>query len=408
MKRSGLSKQQPDSSAATPMPAAHRSPTPLMCVITSLLILIAVASKGSAANIAAIYARAGQVNAELFFRADDRTTYVSTGDIDAMWLRDSSVQAMSRLSQQALVRGVIFRQERLIAIDPYANAFHRDYQVAERKFELDSLCYPVRLAEQYVHATGDTSVYDHRMYGELHIILHTMLIEQQHTHRSHYHQNERAINDGIGLVWSAYRPSDDPQTFNYNIPENMFAATTLREMALLFSNVYHDESSAHKAAIAAERIEQAIESRAVFATHHGRIYAYEIDGLGRAKFMDDANVPSLLSIPLLGYAYNARAYAATRAYVLSPGNPYYYRGRFASGVGSLHTPSNYVWPMSLIMEYRTARDHHEQQRVISELALSNAGDGLLHESFDVNDPRRYTRPRFGWVNALFEQTFLTR
>ncbi|MBV8459930.1 MAG: glycoside hydrolase family 125 protein, partial [Candidatus Eremiobacteraeota bacterium] len=102
------------------------------------------------------------------------------------------------------------------------------------------------------------------------------------------------------------------------------------------------------------------------------------------------------------------AYAATRAYVLSPGNPYYYRGRFASGVGSLHTPSNYVWPMSLIMEYRTARDHHEQQRVISELALSNAGDGLLHESFDVNDPRRYTRPRFGWVNALFEQTFLTR
>jgi uncharacterized protein len=325
-----------------------------------------------------------------------------------MWLRDSSVQAMSRLNQQALVRGVITRQERLIAIDPYANAFHRDYGVAERKFELDSLCYPVRLSEQYVQATGDTSIYDRRLYGELHIILHTIIIEQQHSSRSRYHRNERAIKDGIGLVWSAYRPSDDPQVFNYNIPENMFAATTLREMAQLFSTQFHDEASAHKAAIAAERIEQAIETQAVFSTRHGRIYAYEIDGLGRAKFMDDANVPSLLSVPLLGYAYNAKVYAATRSFVLSPGNPYYFRGHYASGIGSVHTPWNFVWPMSLIMEYRTAAGRQERGRVVSELALSNAGDGALHESFDVNDPRRYTRPKFGWVNALFEQTFLTR
>lgn len=405
--RKALSSKQPRPAAALASVSHHRRISLPACLAT-LLILVVLASKGSTADIAAIYAHAGQVNAALFFRADDRTTYVSTGDIDAMWLRDSSVQAMSRLNQQALVRGVISRQERLIAIDPYANAFHRDYQVAERKFELDSLCYPVRLAEQYVRATGDTSVYDRKMYGELHIILHTILVEQQHSRRSRYHSNERAIKDGIGLIWSAYRPSDDPQTFNYNIPENMFAATTLRTMAALFSQTFHDENSAHKAALAAERIELAIETRAVFSTHHGRIYAYEIDGLGRAKFMDDANVPSLLSVPLLGYAYNGRVYTATRAYVLSPNNPYYYRGRFASGVGSMHTPSNYVWPMSLIMEYRTANSRHEQQRVVSELALSNAGDGLLHESFDVNDPRRYTRPRFGWVNALFEQTFIAR
>lgn len=395
-------------SAAVPVSVSHRFRIPFTASIATLLLLTLLVSRGSSADIAAIYAHAGEVNAQLFFRDGDRTTYVSTGDIDAMWLRDSSVQAMSRLNQQALVRGVISRQERLIAIDPYANAFHRDYQVAERKFELDSLCYPVRLAEQYVRATGDTSVYDRKMYGELHIILHTMLVEQQHSSRSRYHSNERAIKNGIGLIWSAYRPSDDPQTFNYNIPENMFAATTLRTMAMLFSRQFHDETSAHKAAIAAERVEIAIESHAVFSTHHGRIYAYEIDGLGRAKFMDDANVPSLLSVPLLGYAYNAKVYAKTRAYVLSPGNPYYYRGRFASGVGSMHTPSNYVWPMSLIMEYRTASNVREQQRVVSELALSNAGDGLLHESFDVNDPRRYTRPRFGWVNALFEQTFIAR
>ncbi len=246
------------------------------------------------------------------------------------------------------------------------------------------------------------------LYAELHVILKTIIIEQQHDNRSHYHRNERAIKDGIGLVWSAYRPSDDPQTFNYNIPENMFAATTLRDMAQLFDKQYHDSASAHKATFAAERIEQAIESRAVFATRHGRMYAYEIDGLGRAKFMDDANVPSLLSVPLLGYAYNGKAYAATRAYILSPANPYYYRGRYAAGIGSPHTPSNFVWPMSLIMQYLTASGNSEKDRIVQALALSNAGDGALHESFDVNDPRRFTRPKFGWVNALFEQTFLTR
>ncbi len=399
---------EPKLPAAGEQPAALVPRLALRSLLGSLVALVLLASMGSTADIAAIYARAADVNAQLFFRDADRTTYVSTGDIDAMWLRDSSVQAMARLHQQALVRGVIARQERLIAIDPYANAFHRDYGVAERKFELDSLCYPVRLAEQYVQATGDTSVYDRRFYAELHIILRTIMVEQQHGSHSNYHRNERRMKDGIGLVWSAYRPSDDPQVFNYNIPENMFAATTLREMAQLFSRQYHDETSAHKATFAAERIEQAIETRAIFSTRHGRIYAYEIDGLGAAKFMDDANVPSLLSVPLLGYAYNAKAYAATRAFILSPGNPYYYRGRYASGIGSMHTPWNFVWPMSLIMQYRTASHNTEKDRIVSELALSNAGDGALHESFDVNDPRRYTRPKFGWVNALFEETFLTR
>ncbi len=399
---------EPDLVAAGEQPAAHLPRLLVRSVVGSLVALVLLASMGSTADIAAIYARAADVNAQLFFRDADRTTYVSTGDIDAMWLRDSSVQAMARLHQQALVRGVIERQERLIAIDPYANAFHRDYGVAERKFELDSLCYPVRLAQQYVQATGDSSVYDRRFYAELHIILRTIMVEQQHGSHSNYHRNERPIKDGIGLVWSAYRPSDDPQAFNYNIPENMFAATTLREMAQLFSQQYHDMTSAHKATFAAERIEQAIESRAIFSTHHGRIYAYEIDGRGAAKFMDDANVPSLLSVPLLGYAYNAKVYAATRAFILSPGNPYYYRGRYASGIGSMHTPWNFVWPMSLIMQYRTAARNAEKDQIVSELALSTAGDGALHESFDVNDPRRYTRPKFGWVNALFEETFLTR
>jgi len=375
--------------------------------LIALLILFSTFSVSSAADVLTVYAHAADVNAGLFFKAPDSTTYVSTGDIDAMWLRDSSVQSMSLFYNRALVRGVIARQERLIALDPYANAFHRDYSIAEQKFELDSLCYPVRLADRYVQATGDNSIFDQRFYGELQIILHTMIVEQHHIDRSRYHRNEHPIKEGIGLVWSAYRPSDDRQVYNYNIPENMFAATTLHTMAGFLRRYYHDDRGANKAELAAERIQQAIEDKGIFNTHRGKIYAYEIDGLGHAKFMDDANVPSLLSMPLLGYPYDRGAYTRTRQFILSSANPYYFRGHFGSGVGSPHTPAGFVWPMSLIVQYRTSENGNEKDRIRQELALSAAGDGALHESFNVNDPRRYTRPKFGWVNALFQQTFLS-
>ncbi|MDQ6825010.1 MAG: glycoside hydrolase family 125 protein, partial [Candidatus Eremiobacteraeota bacterium] len=259
----------------------------------------------------------------------------------------------------------------------------------------------------YVQASGDDSIFDHRFYRELQIILHTMIVEQHHIDRSRYHRNEHPIKEGIGLVWSAFRPSDDRQVYNYNIPENMFAATTLHIMAGFLRRYYHDARSANKAELAAERIQQAIEDKGIFNTHRGKIYAYEIDGLGHAKFMDDANVPSLLSMPLLGYPYDRGSYARTRQFILSSADPYYFRGHFGSGVGSPHTPAGFVWPMSLIVQYRTSENGNEKDRIRQELALSAAGDGALHESFNVNDPRRYTRPKFGWVNALFQQTFLS-
>ncbi|MDQ6780442.1 MAG: glycoside hydrolase family 125 protein [Candidatus Eremiobacteraeota bacterium] len=375
--------------------------------VLSLLILFSSFSVSSGADVLTVYAHAADVNAGLFFKTSDSTTYVSTGDIDAMWLRDSSVQSLSLLHDRRLIRGVISRQERLIALDPYANAFHRDYSVAEQKFELDSLCYPVRLADRYVHDTGDDAIFDRGFFSELQIILHTVLVEQHHGDHSRYHRNEHSFKEGIGLVWSAYRPSDDPQVYNYNIPENMFTATTLHTMADFFRRYYHDNRSANKAELAAERIAQAIEEKGIFTTRHGRIYAYEIDGLGHAKFMDDANVPSLLSLPLLGYHYDRDIYVRTRQFILSTDNPYFYRGHYAAGIGSPHTPTGFVWPMSLIVQYRTSDDGNEKNRIRRQLALSAAGDGALHESFNVNDPRRYTRPKFGWVNALFEQTFLS-
>lgn len=373
----------------------------------SAIFLAAVLSFGpqQVSHVVAAYPHAADVNASCFFIAPDHTTYVSTGDIDAMWLRDSSVQAMSYLQDRSLVRGVIARQARMIALDPYANAFRRDYEVAEQKFELDSLSYPVRLIDRYERATGDTSVFDHATHAELLVILSTMERERDHRHLSNYHRNEHPVRDGIGLIWSAYRPSDDAQIYNYNIPENMFAAVTLRTVAELLGTQYHDVDGARRATAMADGIEVGIAKYAVFSTHKGHIYGYEIDGLGHAKFMDDANVPSLLSTPLLGYPYDRAVYDNTRKFALSPSNPYYFRGRFASGIGSSHTPQGFVWPMSLVVEYRTASWDSERKRVVNELARSEPGDGALHESFDVNDPKRYTRERFGWVNALFEQTF---
>lgn len=375
----------------------------LIAAIVGTFALTIVAAQSS--TIADRYHRAGEVNAACFFRAPDHTTYVSTGDINAMWLRDSSVQAMSLVRDRSLARGVILRQERMIRSDPYANAFRMDYVVAERKFEIDSLCYPVKLAERYVAQTGDSSIYDDAYHAELVRILNTLNIEQRHSDASNYHRNEHPSANGTGLIWSAYRPSDDPVTYNFNIPENAFAAVTLREMATTFTIVYHDDADANKAVLMAQRIEAGISRLAVLPTGYGRMYAYEIDGLGHAKFMDDANMPSLLSMPLTGFVYDIQAYKNTRAFVLSPANPYYYHGRYAEGVGSPHTPANFVWPMSLVVQYRTASSEPERGRVVRELVDSDAGDGALHESFDVNDPRRYTRERFGWVNALFEQTF---
>jgi uncharacterized protein len=377
--------------------------TQILGYLLAAATLMAGAAKSE--EVVSIYQHAADVNAACFSQASDHTTYVSTGDIDAMWLRDSSVQAMSYLHDRKLARGVIARQERMIALDPYANAFRRDYRVAEEKFELDSLAYPIRLIETYVQDTGDTSVFNAKLHGELLVILRTLAAEQDHKALSQYHRNEHPINSSIGLIWSAYRPSDDPQTLNYNVPENMFAAVMLRSMAEMLATRYRDDEAAHKANAMADRIETAIASYAQFNTHHGTIYAYEIDGLGHAKFMDDANMPSLLSMPLLDYPYNRATYANTRKFILSPANPFYFHGRYASGVGSSHTPAGFVWPMSLVVEYRTSAFESDRKRIVHELSRSDAGDGALHESFDVNDPKRFTRERFGWVNALFQQTF---
>jgi len=125
--------------------------------------------------------------------------------------------------------------------------------------------------------------------------------------------------------------------------------------------------------------------------------------------MDDANVPSLLSIPYIGYLSNRDpVYVATRHFVLSPRNPYYYQGKYARGIGSPHTPGGYVWPLSLVVQVLTSHDQSEIDRILGYIASSDVGDHRLHESFNADWPEQFTRDDFAWPNALFAQLMAER
>jgi uncharacterized protein len=376
---------------------------------------------------------------------DDGTTFVVTGDIPAMWLRDSSAQVMPYVPLAAgdadvrrLVRGLIQRQAQYICIDPYANAFNRspagpgspgdvpeaDPWVWERKFELDSLCYPLALCHAYWSATRDSAAFDGAVHEMVWSIVRLLRREQDHDQASPYiferpdpwaqydtlpFHGKGTRTNWTGMIWSGFRPSDDACTFGYLIPANMFAVVALGMLATLAQEVWHDDVLRQEAVSLASDIDYGIQTYgSVEHPRYGRIYAYETDGFGNYTLMDDANVPSLLSIPYLGYRSRTDPiYRNTRRFVLSTENPYYAIGRIARGVGSPHTPAGHVWPLALVMQGMSACHADEQVEALTILIASAAGTGLLHESFDPNDPLRFTRPWFAWANSLFAQFVLS-
>jgi meiotically up-regulated gene 157 (Mug157) protein len=353
----------------------------------------------------------------------DGTTYVSTGDIEAEWLRDASATVRPYIGLSlhdggvaTTLRGVVARQARYILVDPYANAFSRDYKVVERKFEVDSLLYPIWFAYDYYKQTGDRSIFTPQVHRAFLRVLETLRVEQHHAQRSRY-SNPQLANGGrgsavkyTGMVWDGFRPSDDPVRYHYNIPVNMFASVVMRDLTSLARNVWHDDKMAANAWGMSVEIQRGIEQYGTLNLKpFGRIYAYEVDGLGHANVMDDANVPSLLSIPYFGYLpKNSSLYQATRKFVLSPRNPYFFTGKYAQGVGSPHTPKGYVWPLSLCVQALTSSDETEINRVFGYIAASDVGDHRLHESFNANWPEAYTRQDFAWPNAMYAELVLAR
>jgi meiotically up-regulated gene 157 (Mug157) protein len=355
-----------------------------------------------------------------FFLEDDATTYVQSGDIPAMWLRDSSAQTIPYIRFQSFYPvlrarfvGVIERNARNVLTDPYANALQDDYHVWERKWEVDSLAWPVILASIYWRSTRDRSFFSNDLHRALQSTVATYACEQQHRTCSHYRYPYRVYtNDayyaGTGMIWGAFRPSDDAVEYRFNVPQNAIAAVALRNIVQLARDGYGDEALARKAGTLGQQVQLGIERYGrYFDRQRGAwIYAYETDGFGRYNLMDDANIPNLTTLPYIDWcsAYDA-TYLATRKFTLSMDNPFFFSGRYAQGLGSPHTPYGYVWPLGIIGRALTATSSIEVATAITTLAETDGETGLIHESFYPDGYWRFTRPEFGWANALGAELF---
>jgi hypothetical protein len=353
----------------------------------------------------------------------DGTVYVKTVDIPAEWLRDSSVQVRPYLffaKQDPAVRGflkaVILRHARMLAADPYANAFRADYSVWEEKYELDSLAYPIALAWAYWKAAGDASVFTPEVARGFDAAFKTMLAEQDHAvspRRYTHHELTKNPVARTGMIWSGFRPSDDACTYGYLIPSEMMAVVALGQLAEIERVVYHDQEKAAAAERLRAEVHRGIQTYGIIQDpKRGRLYAYEVDGLGHRALMDDGNIPSLLSAPLLGYGSAADpVYQNTRKFLLSADDPFFYAGKKnpkMRGIGSPHTPKGYVWPLALLAQGLTATSPAERDEALALLLASDPGDGRLHESFDPDNPKDFTREDFGWPNSLFAEFVMTQ
>lgn len=365
-------------------------------------------------------------------------TFVITGDIEAMWLRDSTAQVWpylplctndEQLSQ--LIAGVINRQTQCILIDPYANAFNdgpgesewmndlteMKPELHERKWEIDSLCYPIRLAYNYWKTTKDEACFDQEWLTAMRLVVKTFRQQQRKENKGPYKfqrvtgwQTDTVAGAGygnpirpVGLICSIFRPSDDATIYPFLIPSNFFAVLSLRQLAEMATTIHSDSALAMDALELSDEVEKALRQYAI--VNHplfGPVYAYEVDGFGNHLFMDDANVPSLLAMPYLGLIDKGdEVYQNTRRLVLSNSNPYFFKGKAAEGIGGPHVGLDMIWPMSIIMRAFTSDNEEEIAQCIQTLQRTHGGTGFMHESFHKDDPENFTRKWFAWANTLF-------
>ena len=372
-------------------------------------------------------------------KMEDGSTYVITGDIPAMWLRDSVAQlrpylvpAQNDPELADLIAGLIRRQFMCINIDPYANAFNEGPNgncwekdetdmgpwIWERKYEIDSLCYPLQFSYLFWKNTGRTDQFDEVFWEGADKILTVFETEMNHEEKSPYSFIRKncsytdtlsrdgkgaQVKSGIGLIWSGFRPSDDSCRYGYLIPSNMFASVVLDYMAEFLEKDFQDPQMAKEAKELQAEIREGIQKYGIVEDEtFGKIYAYETDGLGNYNLMDDANVPSLLSLPWLAYCgKDDPIYKNTRAFVLSKKNPYYFEGASAKGIGSPHTPDQYIWHIALTMQGLTSDDEEERKELLETLLATDADCKVMHEGFDCQDPKKFTREWFAWANSLF-------
>lgn len=373
---------------------------------------------------------------------DDGSYFVKTGDIPAMWLRDATFQVLPYVSLineipdlYDLLTGILKRELRFVKMDPYANAFNQTSSGAhwsdddsnipvsdhvwERKFEIDSLCAPLFLANNLYEKTGNTDIFDEEFWNTLSIIIDVFKTEQHHDTSPYYFKrkdcpsNDTLSNDGkgtpvkyTGMIWDGFRPSDNACVYGYHIPSNMFVVSVLTP--LLDKVPERFATLKNEILTLLNEIKSGINRYAIVQLSNDTSgYAYEVDGMGNYKLMDDANVPSLLSLPFIKYcSKDDPLYENTREFVLSSKNPYYYSGTVLQGIGSNHTPANYVWPISIAMEGLTSDNLDKKAQQLDVISETNNETSQCHESIDMNDQSKYTREWFSWSNMTYCQLAL--
>ena len=360
-------------------------------------------------------------------RLENGRPFIITGDIPAMWLRDSTWQVAPLLNSNHpqvvnLLIDLSKTQVELFLIDPYANAFnpspsgecwHKDFidqspWVFERKFELDSWASVLYLARMIIEKYDRWDHIDEKFNDALEVMLNLAQREQRHdpetyvfkrdngvSHDSLSHEGRGAPTAYTGMIYSAFRPSDDACVYGYLVPSNFFFLNELENLSQRLKTP-KSESLAHD-------IRSGIEKYAVI----DNLYAYEVDGLGNALFMDDANIPSLLSLPLLaGASLDVDLYRNSREFILSHDNPYFFSGIRASGVGSQHTPKNHVWPIAMSVEALTSPSNEKKLKTLDILETTDAGTGNMHEAFNVDRPEEFSRAWFSWADMTYVQLVL--
>ena len=402
-------------------------------------------------------------------------SFIVTGDINAEWLRDSTNQlaqyqllAKTAPDISNLLRGAIATQAEFVIESPYCNAFqppnpsgleptnngqsdvvHPLYEpsnVFECKYELDSLANFLSLGNQYHAATGSTAFLTNRWFLALRSLLEVLYTQSQPTFDSdnNFRINEytfqrntntgtetlnlrgigNPLSNGTGLIRSAFRPSDDATIFNYLIPSNAMMSVELDRTASVLSGFLETLTEAKDIQVVESYVSilnsYSSSIRSGILTHgvvdhpkFGKVLAYETDGYNSHLLMDDANVPSLLSLPLLGFLNSTdELYQNTRRMILSTqGNPYFLTGRAFTGIGGPHIGLTNAWPMSVLVQAMTSDNDTEIMGCLERVKKVSVF-GLINESVDVRvGPDRrtgqgMTRSWFAWANSVFAQCVL--